>query len=992
MKKFLTVLLVIAVMFTFSFGSAFAAAPSTSADKVDYATVVAKIEQAHKDALKQLQAEKTEALDTLFGGPVLTEKSFTISSIAGLVYRSAVAEAYEDVYKDAEAFLYTQYQQVLAKLALAQAAVDASETDPTKYYAVDDTADAGSNNGTYDGDTVTIGIKFSFVDGAKEYVKSGAVANAYTAAFSGTSAGTADNDVAQATLEKLASDTITAFNKSIDETEYSDNPNGNELSDREKVATAKNEATYAIQQLVAGNTTWAQIFTATTGAVAQIEAIYTPAKGAATAGGTLVNNAFTASPKGIKGISKSVLLPSEDAKLAYAKNLVLKTLLGGISDAKTAYLANKNAALITLLADEDAKQSDIDLAYKAIADGEEYYAAAKEIVEYLVNDAEKTSDLIADVTQPIASWTVRGCWGFGTNATAGNFSDDWLNVVNAAGTGTNTYNATKVLDIVEHVADLKDEAALLKETIKIDGDSYVNIDALLEDAIEDTYYGDINASLKGVNADYFLLDRMGELLGVEASGNKDGAVKLRADQTVKINGRLYKSTSQWDANLNTYYEDNKYAEVRKITKEAEKEIRAAKTIEEADAAFLAGYEKFVAVPKKTDRTAATIAKAFTDLRTKYDAEIDAYVGYKYAGLEASKELDKYPVNNATKKAAFIQNLKDTMNPALNNDLYSVDDLTAAYEAAKAVVDGLKTTADIQAAYADLTKKVADAKTLDKAAIAELQTAVEDHNDYCELVEADSYKVLNTTVLDKAFNTIKDAEAKAVKDAVAAIWKDGKVTVDEAQAVADANAAYDAYVEYYSDPESTTIETITFTGVKSLSDANKALWKAQVANVEQIIAKLPAYADAASVKVALDAYNALSMGQKQDVDRKMTDKLEDMVKYTTLDDENAKAYVQDLSIKARSTKTSKGVKVTIKADVQELLDNGYTVEYKFYRSTKSNKNFGKAMITKTEGTYTNTKGVKGTKYYYKAKLVVKNAAGEVVATTPLTQCLYATRTL
>ena len=50
-----------------------------------------------------------------------------------------------------------------------------------------------------------------------------------------------------------------------------------------------------------------------------------------------------------------------------------------------------------------------------------------------------------------------------------------------------------------------------------------------------------------------------------------------------------------------------------------------------------------------------------------------------------------------------------------------------------------------------------------------------------------------------------------------------------------------------------------------------------------------------------------------------------------------------------------------------------------------------MITKTTGTYTNTKGVKGTKYYYKAKLVVKNAEGEVVATTPLTQCLYATRT-
>ena len=115
------------------------------------------------------------------------------------------------------------------------------------------------------------------------------------------------------------------------------------------------------------------------------------------------------------------------------------------------------------------------------------------------------------------------------------------------------------------------------------------------------------------------------------------------------------------------------------------------------------------------------------------------------------------------------------------------------------------------------------------------------------------------------------------------------------------------------------------------------------------------------------------------------------KVGAISESEAKAYVQDLKIKARSVKTSKGVKVTINADVQSLLDGGFTVEYKFYRSTKSNKNFGTAKIVKTENTYLNTSGTKGTKYYYKAKLVVKNAKGEVVATTPLTQCLYASRT-
>ena len=142
-----------------------------------------------------------------------------------------------------------------------------------------------------------------------------------------------------------------------------------------------------------------------------------------------------------------------------------------------------------------------------------------------------------------------------------------------------------------------------------------------------------------------------------------------------------------------------------------------------------------------------------------------------------------------------------------------------------------------------------------------------------------------------------------------------------------------------------------------------------------------------MKAALDAYAKLTDRQRYELDADVLTLVE-VVQNKVLGD--AKAYVQDLKIAARSVKTSKGVKVTIKADVQELLDNGYTVEYKFYRSTKSNAKFGSPKITKTTNTYLNTSGKKGTRYYYKARLVVKNAKGEVVAITPLTQCLYATR--
>ena len=110
----------------------------------------------------------------------------------------------------------------------------------------------------------------------------------------------------------------------------------------------------------------------------------------------------------------------------------------------------------------------------------------------------------------------------------------------------------------------------------------------------------------------------------------------------------------------------------------------------------------------------------------------------------------------------------------------------------------------------------------------------------------------------------------------------------------------------------------------------------------------------------------------------------------LTEAEAKAYVQDLSIAVRTAKVGKKVKVTVNADVQKLVDNGFTVEYKFYKSTKKSSGY-KNTVNKTANTYTNTNPVKG-KNYYKVKLVVKNADGTVVATTPLTQCKYGVRTI
>ena len=111
----------------------------------------------------------------------------------------------------------------------------------------------------------------------------------------------------------------------------------------------------------------------------------------------------------------------------------------------------------------------------------------------------------------------------------------------------------------------------------------------------------------------------------------------------------------------------------------------------------------------------------------------------------------------------------------------------------------------------------------------------------------------------------------------------------------------------------------------------------------------------------------------------------------------KKHLSKLQLTARSVKTAKkNIKLTLKTDKQSdeaiaaIKKLGFTVKYKFYRSTKKSSGY-KAMLTKTGKTYTNTSGKKGTKYYYKVQVRVYDENGKCVAKTALKQCKYASRT-
>ena len=111
--------------------------------------------------------------------------------------------------------------------------------------------------------------------------------------------------------------------------------------------------------------------------------------------------------------------------------------------------------------------------------------------------------------------------------------------------------------------------------------------------------------------------------------------------------------------------------------------------------------------------------------------------------------------------------------------------------------------------------------------------------------------------------------------------------------------------------------------------------------------------------------------------------------------HVKELMQSAKFKVTTTKTSKKtvkVQVTAKSSktlLSDIKSLGYTVKYEFYRSAKKTAGY-KVIKTKAANTFTNTKGTKGTKYYYKARVLVYDGK-KLVAKSALRQCGWGSRT-
>ena len=107
--------------------------------------------------------------------------------------------------------------------------------------------------------------------------------------------------------------------------------------------------------------------------------------------------------------------------------------------------------------------------------------------------------------------------------------------------------------------------------------------------------------------------------------------------------------------------------------------------------------------------------------------------------------------------------------------------------------------------------------------------------------------------------------------------------------------------------------------------------------------------------------------------------------------HVKELMQSAKFKVTTTKTSKkSVKVQVAAKssktmISDIKSLGYTVKYQFYRSTKKDAGY-KLLKTSSKNSFISTKGTKGRKYYYKARVLVYDGS-ELIAGSALKQCSY-----
>ena len=632
---------------------------------------------------------------------------------------------------------------------------------------------------------------------------------------------------------------------------------------------------------------------------------------------------------------------SDAARIDYAKTQALTAIKQAIEAKRAADLKEQNDIIFAQSIATKPNQKVIDDAKEAIEDINEKYDGMIEIFEARFANAEYEVSVAPYGPVVNAYYNDTPYTGLVGQAGLGYWSGNTyypqgiLNGGVVYGGATGVVSVLSEADaeaILDNIAALKKKAASLKATIEVDGATALDIDKALEDAIADEYMKKDAGELDYAMSNTVVHNRAHALLGYTCTG-------ANIADKVTVDGKKYDRVDDW---ATTGYSKNNTIAVKAIIKEAKAAIKAAATVEDADKAFLDAYAKYDAVLTTNEQAALfNYGGALYKQDVAAKAELAAYIDYKVS-LQGDK---KAGTNTAAAIKEFfnIDTTTSHVEDALEENFLAevVDDaslqaavsLQTAIADVKATVDALLTKDEVKAKGAELTAKVngisrAVALTQEADVLA-LYDEVMDYKSYCAMVNYTYPMAAQEALLKTDIERLEDLQLAALNDMKDALPTVAKLTLDDADAVSafyEAQKVYNATYGIDSDGVRGDYADalVAAANYNDASAYDAKIWNLKLEAVDALIAALPVNATAEQVKAAREALEALGFegicGTKPDKLTKLS-KFEQDVEFTA---EDAKAYVQDLSIKARSVKTSKGVKVTIKADVQPLLDDGQRI--------------------------------------------------------------------
>ena len=957
MKKFLSILLALAVGFTFTFGSAMSAFAATT----EYDTYYAKVDAAAKQVKDQFEVSYTSAVNSYtasdFSDGASTPNTYNIGVDA---FKAAAATYHEDVIEyidDTTTFVKSQF-------------------DTYKDYGISGVAEDGNYLvALYTGEGTKVPANATAVtntiknaegktwDAGYKYVDAAARAQ-----FDETKTDALKNIAALVTDYDASVRDITVYvdtNSDEDTIEFNAAYTNNltlKTSYYDLAVAEQERLEKAVTAVTIGTKASLKEAADAAGNINNMTANIAEKTGSLT-GEYEFKLATAATVTGIGSVQTDTIYLNGDAE----KLVVLKT---------TATIDNET------IGDKATKESVKGLLSSKSA---EIYKAAVDAktAGSISADEFANSEKVREALVTAYTFLIENDYD---NVTPDNVKT-YLNAITANTWVTSAKGLTGAYgDLVDNVANIKtlEEYAAKYKAAGYDAEA---IDKIVDDAKTKAYKATISDSGLTVTNSFDDDALAAAKKSIEEANDTD--LELEFNKAAYIAG-----LEDLKANVaNEYYEK----EAAELVALIDTHIPNIKAAADANAFAVAKNNYEVAAAKIYD--IAAVQTSISGYVNKAMTTLDAYEALLNAGKKTTEKIDIDAINWNDFFAA-----KGARTQA------EVDALIAD---AKAKIDTIKTAADLKTekeAVEALVKAIPAVVKADSEAA--IKAAWEANKAYVENNGENVTPIYNQAALEAAITALHNLNKAALSKEIAklpaasAVKLTDKATImaayDKAVALNDATSEVGGMFEGENSFDMTTINGL-YSAIRTLDKdaaiakinaipvevklADKATIEAARAACDEFIKEYTSY-----TAPTYDAASELAVAMKDltAAEKKLAE-LEEANKFT---DADAKAYVFDQTIKATSAKLSaKKVKVTANFDASKLVENGYTVEYKFYKSTKKSSGYKYTGVTKVEDakTYTNTNAKKG-KNYYKFKVVVKNADGTVILTTALKDCKYALRTI